>query len=82
MGSQDETGGWLPAEAQSGAGHEVPTKAPGGPPSESLLDEPEVVGFGGSVEALQRDVSHVTLKQAELRRLIHPTPTASEARRP
>jgi hypothetical protein len=67
MGSQQERGGWLPTETRSGAGHEVPAEAPGGPPPESSDVE--------DVDEPVRDVSHVTLKMAELRRLIHPEPS-------
>jgi hypothetical protein len=65
MGSRQDTGGWLPSETRSGADHEVLNEAPGGPPSESEGAEAE--------DEPTRDVSHVTLKMAELRRLIHPT---------
>lgn len=80
MGSQEQAGGWLPAEAQSGAGHEVPDAAPGGPPPESHVGE--YADDSEAADEFRRDVSHVTLKMKELRRLIHPTPTASEAPRP
>jgi hypothetical protein len=64
MGSRTDKGGRLPAEIDSGAGHEVlENPAPGGPPSESISED-----FA--------DRSHVTLKVSELRRLIHPQPTA------
>ena len=63
MGSRTNKGGRLPAATHSGAGHEVPAEAPGGPPSESVADD-------------EADRSHVTLKVSELRRLIHPQTTA------
>ncbi len=66
MGSPKETGGWLPAETRSGAGHEASERAPGGPPPESVAGEDEA----------DLDVSHVTLKIAELKRLLHPKPAA------
>jgi hypothetical protein len=66
MGSRSDTGGRLPAETRSGAGHGAPAEAPGGPPLESLVDQD-----GGSHEAAL-DTAHVTLKSAELQRLLHP----------
>ena len=64
MGSRISKGGRLPAESDSGAGHEAPAEAPGGPPSESVSEDDSA------------DRSHVTLKVSELRRLIHPPATA------
>ncbi|MBA3654671.1 MAG: hypothetical protein H0W70_10830 [Actinobacteria bacterium] len=66
MGSRKDMGGRLPAETRSGAGHELPAQAPGGPPSESAA----------AVEVDCRDTSHVTLTDTELHRLIHPQPAA------
>ena len=59
MGSRRATGGRLSAKTRSGAGHEAPAEAPGGPPPESVAEP---------------DTSHVTLKVAELKRLLHPKP--------
>ena len=63
MGSRTNQGGRLPEETHSGAGHEVPAEAPGGPPSASRPD-------GGGV------AGHVRLKLTELRRLITPAQPA------
>jgi hypothetical protein len=66
MGSRSNTGGRLPVSTRSGAGHEASAEAPGGPPPERATDlDP-------------RDTSHVTLKVAELQRLIHPKASPSE----
>jgi hypothetical protein len=51
-------GGRLPSPTQSGAGHEVPAEAPGGPPPESVQPE--------------GDHSHVRLNVADLERLLAP----------
>jgi hypothetical protein len=63
MGSRNDVGGRLPVETFSGAGHEASAEAPGGPPPESVCEEDG-----------DHDHSHVTLKTAELRRLLHPKP--------
>jgi hypothetical protein len=70
MGSHNDTGGWLPGETL-GAGHRAPVYTPGAPLPESDPVDGEEMGP-------DRDVSHVTLKVSELRRLLHP-PSAAES---
>ena len=72
MGSHNDTGGWLPGETQ-GAGPRAHVEAPGSPLPESDPEGSEDTATGRD----DRDVSHVTLKVAELRRLLHP-PSAAE----
>jgi hypothetical protein len=77
-------GGRLPAETRSGAGCEASGEAPSGPPSKSVPADIDLrvdeIGGGngesidGDIGDADRDVSHVTLKVAELRRLLAPSP--------
>jgi hypothetical protein len=67
MGSRSVTGGRLPATTRTEADHQAPGGTPSGPPPESthLADSDQ-----------SPDTSHVTLKVAELQRLLHPKPAA------